>query len=95
MSERMAATSLRVRVTPRAARTEVARYEAGVLHARVAASPVDDAANRALIELLADVLGCRKSALAITSGASSRDKRVTVDGMDEAALAAQLARFEG
>jgi uncharacterized protein len=78
--------SLRVRLSPRAGRNEIVRQQDGVLHVRVAAPPVDGEANAALIALLADVLGVRKGAVEIVSGASSREKKVAIDDLDDAAL---------
>jgi uncharacterized protein YggU (UPF0235/DUF167 family) len=63
-----------------------------VLHVRVSTPPVDGAANRALIELVADRLGVPKSSICITSGSSSRLKVLEVVGLDDAALAARLRR---
>lgn len=78
----MKRTQVRVRVTPRAGRSEIVRREGDVIYARVSAPPVNGAANSALIELLADVLGIRKSAVSIESGSASRDKRVSVEDME-------------
>jgi uncharacterized protein len=71
-------STIRVRLTPRSGRTELQRYENGVLHARVTAPPVDGAANTALISLLANLLGVPKSSVSIVSGASSREKKVAI-----------------
>src|SRR5947199_10647327 len=71
-SERNA--TIRVRLTPRGGRNAVSRREGDLLYVRVAAPPVEGAANRALIALLADTLGIAKSRIAIVSGESSRDK---------------------
>lgn len=79
----MAKTLLRVRLTPRSGRNEIVRVEGDVLHARVTAPPVDGAANRALLELLAGALGVRKTALRIQSGETSREKRVRIEGLAE------------
>jgi hypothetical protein len=51
---------------------------------------VDGAANEALVELLADVLGLPKRAVSILRGGSSRHKLVAVDGIDETRLRALL-----
>ncbi len=51
------------------------------LKVRVAAPPVDDAANRALIEFLAHALGVAKRAVRIVSGETSRTKLLEVDGV--------------
>jgi len=68
-----------VRLTPRAARDEVRGVdEAGVLLVRVAAPPVDGAANEALTRLLARELGVPRSAVRLESGTRSRSKRVRV-----------------
>jgi uncharacterized protein YggU (UPF0235/DUF167 family) len=48
------------------------------LEVRVAQAPADGAANEAVVELLAKALGIRRSEVAITSGATSRHKRVTL-----------------
>jgi uncharacterized protein len=77
----MPAYTLRVKLTPRADRNALVRYEAGLLHARVTAAPVEGAANEALVGLLAGALGIRKSAIILASGLSSREKRVEVEGL--------------
>lgn len=89
----MAETSIRVRLTPRSGKTEIQRYEDGVLHARVAAPPVDGAANTALVALLSSTLGIPKSSIRIVSGASSREKKVAVMGSDLNEVEAALHKF--
>ncbi len=82
---------LRVRLTPKGGRNEVIRREGDVLHVRVAAPPVDGAANRALIELLSDVLKVPKSRIAFHSGETSREKTLRIAGLDAAALENRFA----
>jgi hypothetical protein len=82
-----------VRVTPRAGRSAIDGVdEEGRLCLRVTASPVDGAANEAIIALLATELGVRRSSVAIVSGATSRHKRVRVEGLSRTAL---LTRWPG
>jgi uncharacterized protein YggU (UPF0235/DUF167 family) len=82
-----------VRLTPRGGSDRIDGVgEDGTLRARVAAAPVDDAANRSLIRLLADELGLPPSTVRIVSGAASRRKTVVVEGI---AAAAVLARWPG
>jgi uncharacterized protein YggU (UPF0235/DUF167 family) len=83
--------TLRVRLTPRGGRNALTRYEDGVLHARVAAAPVDGAANKALLTLLAETLDLSRFNLTLISGATSREKTVLVMGIDPAALEARLS----
>ena len=61
-----------------------------VLKVRVRARPVDGEANVALIKLLAKALGVPKSSLTLERGGQSRLKMITVEGLDEAALAERL-----
>ena len=84
---------LRVRVTPRARGNALTVDADGVVRARLTAPPVEGAANRALIGLLADGLGLKRSALAVVRGAHGRDKLVAVSGCTDADLAARLARL--
>ncbi len=63
-------------VTPRAGRTELKGADGVALRVRVAAPPVNGAANDALIRFLADVVGIPPSRVTVISGAGSRRKRV-------------------
>jgi hypothetical protein len=72
---------LAVRVIPRARRTEIAGRRGEAVLVRLAAPPVDGAANEALLAFLADRLGVPRRRLALLRGAASRDKVVEVDGM--------------
>jgi uncharacterized protein len=79
-----------VRLTPRGGRAAVDGVgPEGVLLARVAAAPVDSAANRALVRLLADELGVPPSAVRIEGGATARTKRVRVLGVTAADVRAR------
>jgi len=65
---------IRLHVQPRAKRCEISGVYNGALKVKVTAPPVEDAANRAVIEYLASRLGASRSKLAILSGSKSRDK---------------------
>ncbi|MCP5523328.1 MAG: DUF167 domain-containing protein [Verrucomicrobiales bacterium] len=69
---------LHLRIQPRASRTEIAGVMGDALKIRVAAPPVDDAANAALLRFLADRLGCPRSAVGLIRGRSARQKVVKV-----------------
>jgi uncharacterized protein (TIGR00251 family) len=88
----MPGSILRVRLTPRAGRTEIIRWDGGVLYLRVSAPPVDGAANSALIAFLSEVLGVRKSAIIIKSGASSREKKLEIEEIDPDVLTLKIER---
>lgn len=57
---------------------------------RLNAPPVDGAANEALIAFLSDILDVPRRSIAIASGLTSRDKRVRVEGIDQATAMARL-----
>ena len=78
---------LRVRVQPRAARSEIVGWRAdGTLSVRVAAPPVEGQANAAVAALLAGALDLRPSAVRVERGARGRDKLVRVDGLTAAEI---------
>ena len=72
---------LRVRVIPRAGTSKVVGIRDGSLLIRLAAPPVEGAANDALIRLLSEQLKCPRRAVLLVSGEHSRSKRVRVDGV--------------
>jgi uncharacterized protein (TIGR00251 family) len=72
---------LDVRVIPRAKRTSVDGERDGALLLRLAAPPVDGAANDALIRYLADLCQVPKHAVRIVAGERGRRKRVAIDGV--------------
>jgi len=79
---------LDVRVIPRAGRSGFGGLRDGALLVRLAAAPVDGAANDELIALLAKTLRIPKRDITIVSGERSRTKRVRIAGIDrEQALA--------
>ncbi len=68
-------------VVPRARETAVAGRHGDAIRVRLAAPPVDDAANDELRRFLAERLGVARGSIAIVRGATGRRKTVTVDGM--------------
>jgi uncharacterized protein YggU (UPF0235/DUF167 family) len=81
-----------VRLTPRGGSDLVEGVVDGVLRARVAAPPVEGAANQALLRLLADELGVARRAVRLVAGAAGRQKLVVVEGMTPDDV---LARWPG
>jgi hypothetical protein len=77
---------IHLQVQPRASRTEVVGLHGEALKIRVAAPPVDGAANEAIIRFFADRLGVSRSRVRVTKGASGRRKVVEIDGIGLEAL---------
>ncbi|MGD8278830.1 MAG: DUF167 family protein [Gemmatimonadota bacterium] len=91
VEQRGADVRIRVRVQPRASRTEVAGEHDGALRIRVAAPPVEGEANHALVRFLSKRLRVAASRITVVSGVTSRTKRVEVEGVDAADVARRLA----
>jgi uncharacterized protein (TIGR00251 family) len=75
-----------VSIMPRASRSEFAGEYNGALRVRIAAPPVEGAANRELIRLLAKTFKLPQDAIDIISGARSKSKIVRLRGADAAKL---------
>jgi uncharacterized protein (TIGR00251 family) len=73
--------TLDVRVIPRARKTECAGFRDDVLVVRIAAPPVEGAANDALVEFFSSTLRVPRRAVRILSGERGRQKRVAIDGV--------------
>ncbi|HEX7530537.1 MAG TPA: DUF167 domain-containing protein [Pyrinomonadaceae bacterium] len=85
-SEKDRGLTFAVRIVPRASRSEIAGEYNGALRIRIAAPPVEGAANRELIRLLARMFNLPQNAVAIVSGAGSKNKIVRIVGADSAKL---------
>jgi uncharacterized protein (TIGR00251 family) len=84
-----------VRIAPRASRSEIAGEYNGALRVRIAAPPVEGAANRELIRLLAKTFKLPQKAIDIVSGAGSKNKVVRIRGADAARLVADQLETVG
>jgi len=77
---------------PRSPRTAVDGMRGAAILVRLAAPPVDGAANDALIAFLAAALDVPRRQITIVSGERSRDKRVRIAGIETAAATSRLLR---
>lgn len=73
---------IQVRVQPRASRTALAGELGDAWKVRVAAPPVDGAANSELVRFLADLVGVPKSSVRVIRGRRSRAKTVEIAGVE-------------
>lgn len=81
---------IRVRLTPRASREQIAPGPDGAYAVRVSAPPVDGRANEALCRLIAARAGVAPSRVSVVRGAKARDKVVRVEEIEAADLRARL-----
>ena len=83
---------LRLRVQPGARRTALlTRMPGGEWKVAVSAPPVDGRANDAVVELMSDLLGVRRSQVTLVRGESARSKVVEVEGLSAEAADQRLA----
>jgi len=92
-NETKAGIVVRLHVQPRARRCEVAGVHDGALKVKVTAPPVEDAANRAVIEFLSKSLDVPKSSLQILAGGKSRDKVLQISGLSLADFRARISCY--
>jgi uncharacterized protein len=74
LREMSGGTLLSAKLQSRASKNEIGGLLGGELKIKVTASPVDAAANQALVELLAERLGCAYSRIELIRGHTSRHK---------------------
>lgn len=67
-----------VRVIPRASTTAIAGERDGALKIRIAAPPVDGAANAELVRFLAKTFKVSRSDIEIVTGANSKNKIIRI-----------------
>ena len=87
--------TIAIRVTPRASRTKIGEVKNDRLKISLTAPPVENAANQALIEFIADLLSIPKRQVSIQNGELSRDKVVRVDAVPYPKLCAALRSAQG
>ena len=86
----MSSIRLEVYIQPGASKTELAGMHDGVIKIRIAAPPVENAANRALIDFVAHRLGIAKRCVRLVSGRTHRRKVLEIDGVTAGLIAATL-----
>jgi uncharacterized protein (TIGR00251 family) len=92
VQEREGAVSFLVRVQPRTNKDEIGGEIGGALKVRLQAPAVEDRANEALVEFLAQLLKRPKSAVRILSGERSRTKRLEIRGVTRQQILALLVQ---
>jgi uncharacterized protein (TIGR00251 family) len=83
-----------VHVVPRGRVTECAGMHGDAIKIRLAAAPVDGAANQELVRYVAERLGVSRSAVELVAGAGARRKIVRVAGVASTVLKSTLLARE-
>ena len=79
-----------VQVQPNAKKDEIVAFEDGILKVKISTPPVKGKANKQLIEFLSKTMKIPKSDIAIEKGATSRRKKVVIDGLTQSQLMQKL-----
>lgn len=82
---------LRIKAIPGASRDTIAGLLGDQLKIRVIAPPEGGKANQAIIRLLSEQLGIPRGQLGITSGHTSRDKIIQIEGLDQVEIRSRLS----
>ncbi len=72
---------IQVHATPRASKNQIQGLHGDALKIRLQAPPVDGKANDTLIEFLAQSLGIPQRQITLLSGQTSRQKRLSLQGV--------------
>ncbi len=85
---------LTVHVQPGSSRTECVRIHGDAIKIRLAARPIDGAANDELIRFIAERCAVPRADVQLCTGATGRRKRLFVKGVTAESLLAGLMRKE-
>ncbi len=91
VSSHSAGAVLAVLAQPGARRNAILGERAGALRVAVTSPPEKGKANQAIQLLLAEAFACRPGRVSLISGATSRQKRFLLEGIDPADLKDRLA----
>lgn len=83
---------LEIRVQPGASRNGFVGWYGETAKLAVSSTPVDGAANQAVVELLAELLGVRPRHVTLVSGFSSRSKVLEIEGLSASELTVRVDR---
>lgn len=83
---------LQIRVQPRAAKNEISGWKGEALYVRLTAPPVDGAANKAIVEFIAEQLNVKRHQIRLISGDKSRDKTLEVEGLSQDEIFMRLGK---
>lgn len=92
LNEKDGAVTIRIKVQPRASRTEIVGEHDGAIKLRVAAPPIDGKANEECRRFLAKLFDVSATSVEIISGDSSRDKVIRISSISARRVLEALGR---
>ncbi len=82
-----------VRVQPRASKSELAGEYGDAIRIRLAAPPVDGAANEELVSFLSSIFAVARKSVRILAGETARSKLIEIEGITERAVRDVVSRM--
>jgi len=82
-----------VRVQPRASQSELAGEYGDAIRIRLAAPPVDGAANEELVSFLSNTFAIPRKSIRILAGETARSKLIEIEGITERAVRDIVSRM--
>jgi len=82
-----------VRVQPRASKSELAGEYGDAVKIRLAAPPVDGAANEELVAFLSNIFAVARKSVRILAGETARSKMIEIEGITERAVRDVMSRM--
>jgi uncharacterized protein (TIGR00251 family) len=95
LQDRDGGVCLSVKVQPRASKNEIGEALGNELKVKIAAPPVDSAANDALVRFLAEVLSCARGDVQLIRGQSSRHKQIFIQDMSASEVESRFEKSRG
>jgi uncharacterized protein (TIGR00251 family) len=83
ITEKDGGVSFNVRVVPRSSKSEIVGEHYRALKVKLTAPPVEGAANAELVKVLAKHFGVSRSDIQIVAGATSKNKRISIDNLSQ------------
>lgn len=74
---------MEIRIVPNSSKTGIVKEESGIIKIKVTAQPIENKANKALIEFLSKTLKLPKTSIEIVKGETSKDKTLILKTCDE------------
>lgn len=73
---------IKVKVEPRSSKKGITGFTDDIIKIKLNSPPVEDAANKELIEFLSEEFNIKKSSIRILKGKSSKNKILEIKGID-------------
>lgn len=81
IQESKTGVTIQVHATPRASKNQIQGLHGDAVKIKLKAPPVDGKANEALIEFISGTLGIPQRQITLLSGQTSRQKRLSLQGV--------------